>query len=173
MCKEVGSYPNCAQCPKFVQPDSTPGVMTWPELLEHMDNLVAWGQDSLKSWRKQASALQLTGVVGRQTESACAAEDLQHRSQVQNKLAGVCEEMCKEVGSYPNCAQCPKFVQPDSTPGVMKWPELLEHMDNLVAWGQDSLKSWRKQASALQFRTNGTDSVALTGKQVESACVSE
>merc|ERR1712060_710796 len=151
MCKEVGSYPYCAQCPKFVQPDSTPGVMTWPELLEHMDNLVAWGQDSLKSWRKQASALQLKNYAAssaflavKQKESACVAEDLQHRSQVQNTLAGVCEEMCKEVGSYPNCAQCPKFVQPDSTPGVMTWPGLLEHMGNLVAWGQDSLKSWRK-----------------------------
>merc|ERR1719449_121449 len=56
MCKEVGAYPKCAQCPKFVQPDATPGVMTWPELLEHMDNLVAWGQDSIKDWHKQASA---------------------------------------------------------------------------------------------------------------------
>merc|ERR1712203_1166537 len=28
------------------EPDSTPGVMTWEELLEHMDNLVAWGQDA-------------------------------------------------------------------------------------------------------------------------------
>jgi len=68
----------------------------------------------------------------------------------QNKLAGICEAMCKEVGAYPKCAQCPKFVAPDSTPGVMTWEELLAHMDNLVAWGQDSLKSWRKEASALQ-----------------------
>merc|ERR1711920_946775 len=130
------------------------------------DNLVAWGQDSLKSWHKQASALQLQNQ-----ESACVSEDLRHRSQVQNKLAGVCEEMCKEVGSYPNCAQCPKFVQPDSTPGVMTWPELLEHMDNLVAWGQDSLKSWRKQASALQLQDVAAGSASLRGKHQESACM--
>merc|ERR1740120_430775 len=160
MCKEVGAYPKCAQCPDFVEPDSTPGVMTWDELLEHMDNLVAWGQDSLKGWRKQASALQenkhaaLAAVEQKSTVSdqACSAEDLQHRVALQNKLAGICEEMCKEVNAYPKCAQCPDFVKPDSTPGVMTWSELLEHMDNLVAWGQDSLKGWHKQASALQIQ---------------------
>merc|ERR550514_2450265 len=59
MCKEVGAYPKCAQCPTFVPPDSTPGVMTWEELLEHMDNLKAWGEETLKAWSKQASVLQL------------------------------------------------------------------------------------------------------------------
>merc|ERR1719198_2955677 len=101
MCKEVGAYPKCTQCPKFVAPDATPGVMTWEELLEHMDNLVAWGQGKLKDWRKTASALQKSdNKVG---------TDLEHRMQVQNKLAGVCEDMCKEVGAYPKCTQCPKF----------------------------------------------------------------
>merc|ERR1740129_698922 len=145
MCKEINAYPKCAQCPHFVEPDSTPGVMTWDELLEHMDNLVAWGQDSLKGWHKQASALQIKG-------QSCIASDQSRRMQVQNKLAGICEEMCKEANAYPKCAQCPDFVEPDSTPGVMTWDELLEHMDNLVAWGQDSLKGWHKQASALQIK---------------------
>merc|ERR1719377_9221 len=45
MCKEVGAYPKCAACPSFVPPDPTPGVMTWDELLTHMDNLADWGQD--------------------------------------------------------------------------------------------------------------------------------
>merc|ERR1719380_581038 len=80
---------------------------------------------------------------------ACVAEDLKRRAQVQNKLADACEDMCKNVGSYPNC-NCPNFVQPDSTPGVMTWDELLEHMDNLSSWGADELKAWRQQASALQ-----------------------
>merc|ERR1719454_2398868 len=102
------------QCPKFVAPDSTPGVMTWEELLEHMDNLVAWGQGKLKDWKKTASALQKS--------SNKVATDLERRAQVQNKLAGVCEDMCKEVGAYPKCTQCPKFVAPDSTPGVMTCP---------------------------------------------------
>jgi len=145
MCKEVGAYPKCAQCPQFVEPDSTPGVMTWDELLEHMDNLVAWGQDSIKGWQKQASALQTAGHSVDQNQ-ACTSEDLAHRVQLQNKLAKICEDMCKEVGAFPKCAQCPQFVEPDSTPGVMTWDELLEHMDNLVAWGQDSIKGWQKAA---------------------------
>merc|ERR1719372_40053 len=87
-------------------------------------------------------------------EKACVAMDLKIRTRVQNKLAGMCEEMCKEVGAYPNCAQCEGFVPPDSTPGVMTWEELLEHMDNLVDWGHDQLKAWRKQASALQVSSS-------------------
>jgi hypothetical protein len=41
-------------------------------------------------------------------------EDLKRRAQLQNKLAGICEEMCKEVGAYPKCAQCPGFVAPEA-----------------------------------------------------------
>merc|ERR1719253_802854 len=130
MCKEIGAFPKCT-CPDFVAPDATPGVMTWSELLEHMDNLSEWGHGELKNWRQQASQLQ---VANSQSESACLSDDLKHRMQVQNKLAGACEDMCKEVGSYPKCT-CPGFVAPDSTPGVMTWPELLEHMDNLSEWG--------------------------------------
>jgi len=55
---------------------------------------------------------------------------------------GVCEDMCKEVGAYPKCTQCPSFVEPDSTPGVMTWDELLDHMDNISEWGHESLKGW-------------------------------
>eukprot|EP00929_Paragymnodinium_shiwhaense_P000775 TRINITY_DN1009_c0_g1_i4.p2 TRINITY_DN1009_c0_g1~~TRINITY_DN1009_c0_g1_i4.p2 ORF type:complete len:362 (+),score=116.31 TRINITY_DN1009_c0_g1_i4:142-1086(+) len=143
MCKEVGAYPKCSQCPAFVAPDATPGVMTWEELLEHMDNLSSWGHEEIKAWTKQASALQTKSV---QSEQACLAEETTRRAQVQNKLAGVCEDMCKEVGAYPKCSQCPAFVAPDATPGVMTWPELLTHMDNLVAWGQESIKGWHAQA---------------------------
>merc|ERR1719172_414167 len=130
MCKEVGAYPACSGCPGFTPPDPTPGVMTWPELLEHMDNLVDWGQDMLKGWRKQASVLQKSLAFHAKTAldgKACAAEDLKTRAMVQNKMAGVCEDMCKEVGAYPACSGCPSFVPPDPTPGVMTWPELLEH----------------------------------------------
>merc|ERR1719428_2531678 len=91
-----------------------------------------------------ANTLRNVKTVG--AEQACEAEDLKHRMQFQNKLAGICEEMCKEVGAYPQCAQCPGFVAPDSTPGVMTWDELLEHMDNLVEWGSESIKSWKAVA---------------------------
>merc|ERR1719443_2346731 len=116
--------------------------MTWDELLEHMDNLSEWGHGQLKSWGQQASQLQVA-----QTESACQSEDVKRRSQLQNKLAGVCVDMCKEVGAFPKCT-CPNFVAPDATPGVMTWDELLEHMDNLSEWGHGELKAWTKTASS-------------------------
>merc|ERR1719215_2085018 len=87
--------------------------MTWPELLEHMDNLSEWGHGQLKGWGQQASQLQVA-----QKQSACLDADLQHRMEFQNKLAGVCVDMCKEVGAFPKCTY-PDFVAPDSTPGVM------------------------------------------------------
>merc|ERR1719355_229311 len=95
---------------------------------------------------------------------ACLDADIKHRAQLQNKLAGVCVDMCKEVGAYPKCT-CPDFVAPDATPGVMTWPELLEHMDNLSEWGHGELKAWRSQASALQITTQGA--------QTEKACLAE
>merc|ERR1719413_268327 len=119
-----------------------------------MDNLVEWGQESIKGWKKTAAVLQVSGA-NVEAEKACAAEDMKHRVQFQNKLAGICEDMCKEVGAYPKCAQCPDFVAPDSTPGVMTWEELLAHMDNLVEWGQESIKGWKKTAAQLQISNAG------------------
>merc|ERR1719182_922858 len=142
LCKQMGAFPKCT-CPDFVPPDSTPGVMTWPELLEHMDNLSEWGHGEIKGWKSVASQLQKSVA----TEQACLADDLKVRTALQNKLNGVCVDMCKEVGAFPKCT-CPDFVAPDSTPGVMTWPELLEHMDNLSEWGHGELKSWTAQASS-------------------------
>ncbi|CAK0876733.1 unnamed protein product, partial [Prorocentrum cordatum] len=249
MCKEVEAYPKC-NCPNFVEPDSTPGVMTWEELLSHMDQLAEWGRDSIKGrshaqkprgghlcprqllhprgpwsfggqprvasgslalplgslghrggvlaiggqgrcpkqsaqgWHKQAAQLQVSGVLkAKHSEESCAAQDLAQRVQLQNKLAGVCESMCKEVEAYPKC-NCPNFVEPDSTPGVMTWEELLSHMDQLADWGRDSIKGWHKQASQLQVMqgngtsTNGTKNTsakandACTAKVVGTAPVS-
>jgi len=143
MCKEVGAFPKCT-CPNFVAPDATPGVMTWDELLEHMDNLSEWGHGQIKNWGQQASQIQLH-VQQTQNAGSCLDVDLKHRMQLQNKLAGVCVDMCKEVGAFPKCT-CPDFVAPDATPGVMTWPELLEHMDNLSEWGHGQLKSWKSTA---------------------------
>merc|ERR1719222_840305 len=89
-----------------------------------------------------------TRLNGGNAEKACAAEDLKRRVALQNKLAGICEDMCKEVQAYPQCS-CPDFVEPDSTPGVMTWDELLSYMDTLAQWGRDSIKGWHKQAAGL------------------------
>merc|ERR550537_690814 len=91
--------------------------------------------------------------VKRGEEKACQASDLQHRVVLQNRLAGLCEEMCKEVGSYPSCPGCPNFVPPDPTPGVMTWDELLTHMDNLSEWGRGMIKGWLKGADLYDENT--------------------
>jgi len=49
----------CPQC-AGLRTDATPGVMTWDELLDHMDNLVGWGQDQINTWTQSASALQMS-----------------------------------------------------------------------------------------------------------------
>ena len=79
-------------------PDATPGVMTWDELLEHMDNLVEWGAGEIKGWKKNAL------VQVKSDEASCVADDSKHRMLVQQKLKGVCEDMCKEVGVSLSCA---------------------------------------------------------------------
>merc|ERR1719440_2257799 len=142
--------------------------MTWPEQLEHMDNLSEWGHGELKAWSTQASFVSVH-TQGTQSEEACVAEDLKIRAAFQNKLAGQCEEMCKEVGAYPKCT-CPDFVAPDATPGVMTWPELLEHMDNLSEWGHGELKGWRQQASQLQ---KSAVKLHVQSQQTEEACLAE
>merc|ERR1712187_425240 len=109
-----------------------------------MDNLSGWGREPITGWITQQKAM-----IQKSAAQSCAQQDLARRAQIQNKLAGACEEMCKTTGAYPKC-NCPGFVQPDSTPGVMTWPELLEHMDNLSEWGHGTLKAWTKQASQLQ-----------------------
>merc|ERR1740138_1282622 len=84
---------------------------------------------------------------------SCVAEDLAVRTALQNKLADVCVEMCKELGAYPEKCSCPDYVDTtDKTPGVVTWPELLKYMGDVDLWGQDTLKGWRKTISALQWR---------------------
>lgn len=85
-------------------------------------------------------------------DHSCAADDLQHRISLQDKLAGVCLEMCKEVKAYPHCAQCPGSADASSG-GVMTWDTLLTHMDNLSAWGHDKLGSWKKAAHPAAVQT--------------------
>eukprot|EP00413_Alexandrium_margalefii_P048517 CAMPEP_0204610040 /NCGR_PEP_ID=MMETSP0661-20131031/61290_1 /ASSEMBLY_ACC=CAM_ASM_000606 /TAXON_ID=109239 /ORGANISM="Alexandrium margalefi, Strain AMGDE01CS-322" /LENGTH=65 /DNA_ID=CAMNT_0051621829 /DNA_START=53 /DNA_END=246 /DNA_ORIENTATION=+ len=42
--------------------------------------------------------------------SACTSEDLAARARLQNKFAGICIDMCKEVGAYPEHCTCPNYV---------------------------------------------------------------
>jgi len=51
---------------------------------------------------KLVSALQ-TGKQ-EQSETACSAEDIACRAQLQNKFAVICEDLIAQVGAYPKCA---------------------------------------------------------------------
>merc|ERR1719169_30097 len=101
---------------------------------------------SVSAGMQVEALLRTTGSRDADQGKACLAQDLQNRMRLQNKLAGECEEMCKETGFYPDCTGCPNFVPPDPTPGVMTWEELWTHMDNLSAWGHDQIKSWHAEA---------------------------
>mmetsp|Transcript_17720 Transcript_17720/g.56097 ORF Transcript_17720/g.56097 Transcript_17720/m.56097 type:complete len:188 (+) Transcript_17720:82-645(+) len=133
MCKEVGAYPEKCTCPNYVDTtDKTPGVMTWDELLKFMGDLKDWSHEELKGWRKQAlGGLQLRkgAVRAVHASGACLAEDSKHRVAVQNRLAGVCVEMCKEASK--KCA-CPGYAgAAGRAPGALAWDELLAHMERL------------------------------------------
>ena len=52
--RDFGAWLDAVEAADFVAPDATPGVMTWPELLEHMDNLSEWGHGELKAWTATA-----------------------------------------------------------------------------------------------------------------------
>merc|ERR1719511_619557 len=113
MCKELGAYPKDCTCPDYVDTtDQTPGATTWEELLKHMSDLESWGHESLKGWKKDMAAIQKSKAVFKavQVSKACVYEDLKHRAAVQNKLAGVCVDMCKEVGAYPKDCTCPNYT---------------------------------------------------------------
>lgn len=167
MCKAVYKYPDCSQCVGFEAPDSTPGKMTWDELLEHMGNLADWGQDSLNKWRDQARAYTLLEVRATRPQIAftalssahgldarmCAKRDQQIRARLQNMLDGSCEEMCKRLDLYPdNCSKCPdseKFgpAKKSGPVGDLTWKQLLERMDFLKDLGRDAIQDWHKTMS--------------------------
>mmetsp|Transcript_18637 Transcript_18637/g.35870 ORF Transcript_18637/g.35870 Transcript_18637/m.35870 type:complete len:198 (+) Transcript_18637:75-668(+) len=113
-------------------------------------------------------ALGLQSVVGfRSGSQACAKEDQAARALVQNTLAGICEDMCKDVGSYPDKCTCPGYVdETDKTPGETTWDELLTHMSDLVVWGKETRKSDAKM-SVLQNKAK-----IFKAMQVSKACMS-
>jgi len=122
----------------------------------------------MTSFRLLVAALGFQAVAGfRATSQACVAEDAAARAMMQNKLAGVCETMCKDVGSYPKC-ECPGYVDTtDSTPGLLTWDELRTYMSDLVAWGKETGKSDAKM-SVLQHKAR-----VIKAIQASKACMTE
>merc|ERR1719226_60106 len=134
-----------------------------------MDDVSSNGHAAIKTWRGMA-ALQGKARTFRVAEvsKACMSEDLKHRVAVQNKLADVCVDMCKELGAYPEKCTCPGYTDTtDKTLGVMTWDEVLKYMDDVSSNGHAAIKTWRGMA-ALQRKAR-TVRVA----EVSKACMSE
>ncbi|CAJ1415794.1 unnamed protein product, partial [Effrenium voratum] len=98
---------------------------------------------------------------------ACLQQDLWHRTQLQSELKGVCFEMCKTVGLYPNCPQCEGGAAAAGPPGQLppptasgdasSWDALLFHMDQMSQWARAQLRQWERSAtSQLQLSEHGS-----------------
>merc|ERR1740121_76366 len=152
MCKELGQYPEKCTCPDYVDTtDKTPNVVTWDELLDRMDKIETFGHGKVMEWTKKYTLAQANkhAYASISISKACLSQDLKHRAMVQNKLAGVCIDMCKEVGAYPEKCTCPGYVDTtDKTPTVVTWPELLDYMDQVAEGGSAAIKSWNAAAAA-------------------------
>mmetsp|Transcript_16506 Transcript_16506/g.32256 ORF Transcript_16506/g.32256 Transcript_16506/m.32256 type:complete len:187 (-) Transcript_16506:99-659(-) len=129
MCKSVMAYPEDCTCPKYKdESDKSPGVVTWDELYEHMDNLNTWAQDSIRSWIRQAQSLAQVkhDQMHMHFNKACSKLDVAQRVQVQNKLAVLCEDTCKAAKVASNCG-CPhRLEKGGKTLSPMTWQELLK-----------------------------------------------
>jgi chromosome segregation ATPase len=95
------------------------------------------------------------GFLGKKSEEQCSAADdekhrvvlLQSAGKLMKQMNDACVEMCKTTGSYPAC-NCPSFEPPDTTPGVVTWPELYDIFDQLKDEGREMLKHWTKVSAA-------------------------
>jgi len=87
-----------------------------------------------------------------QVSEACLAEDAKHRAAVQEKLAGVCVDMCKAVGAYPTKCDCRGYVDnTDKTPNVVTWPELFTYMDAVSTYGEEALERWKARSGRILY----------------------
>ena len=115
-------------------------------------------------------ALCLLSASALQDQAAsCEAEDLAVRAQLQNKLADVCIDMCKELGAYPEKCTCPDYADTtDKTPNTHTWEELLKYIDSVETFGHAKNQEWTKKYSAIQ-RAKSAQSLVSVSK----ACLSQ
>jgi hypothetical protein len=87
-------------------------------------------------------------LLSKSREQSCMASDEEHRRQLQAQFAllqGFCEDMCRAVGSHPDCAVCNGFVPPPAA-GVLDWDGLYAQFDKLKLVGRDMIKEWTGDA---------------------------
>mmetsp|Transcript_74988 Transcript_74988/g.139932 ORF Transcript_74988/g.139932 Transcript_74988/m.139932 type:complete len:161 (-) Transcript_74988:50-532(-) len=82
-----------------------------------------------------------------QEEKACTTDVGAYRAKLTTETAGYCEEMCKLLNA-DGCAPCKNDGSDgDSEPptGAMTWDDLLQHMEDVQAWGQDLMFELNKK----------------------------
>lgn len=136
MCKRLGAYPKC-ECPgfngepasdddtrgcydKYCQDPSAPcpndafvtcvsentkaALLQWNSVISHVDTRLNMMKQVLRAGRSHAA-------------TSCGKTDVGAKALVQLKASNMgvgCEDMCKKIGAYPDCA-CPGFAgQPAS-----------------------------------------------------------
>jgi hypothetical protein len=135
MCKDMGAYPDC-QCPGFAgmpasaddnracivkycqDPDSpcpNDAFVTCVKSNTEVSALLQWDSIFQKLQNGTNSYIQVMKKVREQKRSKvarCQKKDLAVRVLLQEKVASLgvhCEDMCKDMGAYPDC-QCPGFA---------------------------------------------------------------
>jgi len=126
MCKKMGAYPNC-QCPgfagqpassdddracyaKYCQDPSAPCPNdAFTTCVSEVTQISALQWDSvMENFDKVQLKKPHTSLVA--VKQGCSKKDLAVRVLLQEKVRGIpCENMCKEMGAYPDC-QCPGFA---------------------------------------------------------------
>merc|ERR1719221_2596612 len=114
------------------------------------------------------AVLSVGAVALQDKSSSCESEDLAVRAQLQNKLADVCVDMCKELGQYPEKCTCPDYTDTtDKTPNRLTWDELYDYMDHLKEWGYEHTKKWEKMSGLIQQRKVVTVSQACLSQDLK------
>mmetsp|Transcript_13338 Transcript_13338/g.30419 ORF Transcript_13338/g.30419 Transcript_13338/m.30419 type:complete len:164 (-) Transcript_13338:26-517(-) len=100
------------------------------------------------STRSQSTAQSHQTELVSQEERACAADVTSYRAKLLTETAGYCEEMCKLLNA-DGCPQCKSddSDNADAEPptGAMTWDDLLQHMEDVQAWGQDLMFELNKK----------------------------
>merc|ERR1712107_842756 len=93
--------------------------------------------------------------------------DLAVRSMLQNRVADVCIDMCKDVGAFPEKCTCPDYTDTtDKTPNLMTWPELLDYLSKQKLNGRAAIKDWK----GISFLQRGH---TFRIEEVSKACLAE
>eukprot|EP00438_Fugacium_kawagutii_P005743 Skav227231 [mRNA] locus=scaffold2789:11072:16590:- [translate_table: standard] len=90
---------------------------------------------------------------------SCIQQDLWHRTELRSQLEGLCFEMCKSVGLYPNCPQCEGMTGQAAAPGEFAAGSPVESsheaQPSIAIWGPSDVADTQELGRA--FVPHGSD----------------